>query len=215
MVSLIKIVSLVFIINCFGNCDFNNQQQGSNYLSYDSIQEAGKENNPGTLHDVLPGKDTVPKRKDAIKNNTSSVIETGNVAPAEVLNYAKTLIGVPYLYASTDPAKGFDCSGFITNVFNHFNISVPRSSVDFTNVGTEVPEKEARPGDLILFTGTDSTIRVVGHMGIVESNNNGHISFIHSTSGKAKGVVITPFERYYRGRFVKFVRLFPGHFFKY
>ncbi|MBK8607716.1 MAG: C40 family peptidase [Chitinophagaceae bacterium] len=121
----------------------------------------------------------------------------------------KNLIGIPYLYASTDPAKGFDCSGFITYVFNHFNIAVPRSSVDFTNVRTEVDYRNAKPGDLILFTGTDSTIRIVGHMGIVESFENEVLKFIHSTSGKAKGVVITEFGKYYKSRFVKVIRIFP------
>lgn len=136
------------------------------------------------------------------------------VQPDSIVAFAKTLIGIPYLYASTDPRKGFDCSGFITYVFNHFNITVPRSSVDFTDYGKEIDIIKARPGDLILFTGTDSTIRIVGHMGIVESNKNDSLRFIHSTSGKAKGVVITPFEKYYKSRFVKVVRVFPEQFFK-
>lgn len=141
-------------------------------------------------------------------------IETGDTSPAEVLDFAKTLIGIPYLYASTDPANGFDCSGFVTYVFNHFKIGVPRSSVDFTNVGKEIDYQFAQPGDLILFTGTDSTILVVGHMGIIESNENGSLTFIHSTSGKAKGVVITPFENYYKSRFVKVIRIFPDYYFE-
>ncbi len=144
----------------------------------------------------------------------SGKIETGTVTPAEVVHFAKTLIGIPYLYASTDPANGFDCSGFVTYVFNHFNIGVPRSSVDFTNMGKEIEYFYAKPGDLILFTGTDSTIRVVGHMGIIESNENNRLQFIHSTSGKAKGVVITPFENYYKSRFVKVIRIFPDDYFE-
>ncbi|MEO6612073.1 MAG: NlpC/P60 family protein [Chitinophagaceae bacterium] len=137
-------------------------------------------------------------------------INTGRTTPDSILSFARTLIGVPYLYASTDPAKGFDCSGFITYVFNHFRIAVPRSSVDFTDIGNEVNMEEAMPGDLILFTGTDSTIRVVGHMGIVESRKEDTLYFIHSTSGRNNlGVIITPFERYYRSRFVKIIRIFP------
>lgn len=135
-------------------------------------------------------------------------IITEAVRPDSLVAFAKTLIGIPYLYASTDPGKGFDCSGFITCVFNHFNVTVPRSSVDFTNYGKEVSIEEAKPGDLILFTGTDSTIRVVGHMGIVESMQDDTLRFIHSTSGKMKGVVITPLENYYRSRFVKVIRVF-------
>lgn len=135
-------------------------------------------------------------------------INTGDTKPTDLVNYAKTLIGVPYLYASSDPQKGFDCSGFITYVFNHFNIAVPRSSVDFTNVKHEVPLEQSASGDLILFTGTDSTIRTVGHMGIITENNPGKVQFIHSTSGKQYGVTITPLERYYMGRFIKVIRVF-------
>ena len=46
-------------------------------------------------------------------------------------------------------------------------------------------------------------------MGIVESFENKVLKFIHSTSGKAKGVVITEFGKYYKSRFVKVIRIFP------
>ena len=140
-------------------------------------------------------------------------INTGNTRPAALIAFAKTLIDVPYKYASTDPSEGFDCSGFITYIFNHFDIAVPRSSVGFTNMGKTIDLQNARPGDLILFTGTDSSIRVVGHMGLVVSNNNGLLEFIHSTSGKAYGVVITPLKKYYMGRFEKVIRIFPEEMF--
>jgi cell wall-associated NlpC family hydrolase len=94
-------------------------------------------------------------------------IKTGLAIPDSLVTFGKSLVGTPYLYASSDPENGFDCSGFITYVFNHFGITVPRSSVDFTNVGIEIPKEFASPGDLILFTGTDSTIKIVGHMGII------------------------------------------------
>jgi cell wall-associated NlpC family hydrolase len=57
----------------------------------------------------------------------------------------KHLIGTTYKYGSTDPAVGFDCSGFITHVFNHFDIKVPRSSRDFEFSGTDVPLMKANP----------------------------------------------------------------------
>ena len=134
----------------------------------------------------------------------------GKIFPAnELVSFAKTLIGTPYQYGSTDPAVGFDCSGFITYVFNHFNFKVPRSSVEFTNRGREVPVAQAQPGDLILFTGTDSASTTVGHMGIVIDNANG-LQFIHSSSGKANGVTISPLEGYYEKRFVKVISVREG-----
>ena len=145
--------------------------------------------------------------------NSDFGIKTGSITPGSLVAFGKSLVGTPYLYASCDPANGFDCSGFITYVFNHFGIAVPRSSVDFTNVGREIPKELARPGDLILFTGTDSTKRIVGHMGIVESNEKDNLLFIHSTSGKAMSVVISLLEGYYETRFVKVIRVFPDIYF--
>jgi cell wall-associated NlpC family hydrolase len=174
--------------------------------------------------DSLQARSALPPdpKIDSVKqgvNNTDTVlknhlplpkgsIDTRGVPPADVVAFAKTQMGVPYLYGSTDPAKGFDCSGFITYVFKHFDIVVPRSSIDFTNVGTEVSAVQAKPGDLILFTGTDSTERFVGHMGIVVDNSD-TLRFIHSTSGRQYGVTITPLNNYYKGRYVKTIRVFP------
>jgi cell wall-associated NlpC family hydrolase len=148
---------------------------------------------------------------DSSITEPSDTIITGNIKAKILVEYAHTLIGTPYLYGSTDPSAGFDCSGFITYVFNHFHIEVPRSSIGFTNVGKEVVPVKAMPGDLILFTGTDTSIRDVGHMGIIVSNVDGNIKFIHATSGRAKAVVITSFESYYYSRFVKVIRIFPDN----
>ncbi len=178
-----------------------------------------KNHNPGKQSGdtitVIPAISDTPDAKtvNVTQEAVDKKLSIKTIQPDSLVAFAKALVGIPYLYASTDPRKGFDCSGFITYVFNHFNISVPRSSVDFTNFGKEIGIEKARPGDLILFTGTDSSIHIVGHMGIVESTIDDTLRFIHSTSGKAKGVVITSFENYYRSRFVKMIRVFPDEFF--
>ena len=143
-------------------------------------------------------------------SNTEHIIPqpVSNSERCDLVDFAQTFVGTPYRYGSTDPLVGFDCSGFIYHVFNHFNITVPRSSVEYTNLGKEVSIETARPGDLILFTGTDSTIRVVGHMGIVTENID-TLKFIHSSSGKIYSVTITPLDKYYQSRFVKIINILP------
>jgi cell wall-associated NlpC family hydrolase len=157
------------------------------------------------IGDSLSRRDSA-SRAQSYRDKPNQRVSIGNVAQETIVDYAESLVGIPYKYASTDPAEGFDCSGFITYVYNHFNIEVPRTSVDFTNLGTEISEKNARRGDLILFTGTDSTTRIVGHMGIVTENVD-TLKFIHATSGKQYSVTVTPLSDYYRGRFVKVIRL--------
>jgi cell wall-associated NlpC family hydrolase len=165
---------------------------------------------------LRPGDTAVNARHINSEENSAATVKTVAITkttatkdslPGQLVAYAKTLIGTPYKYASANPKTGLDCSGFITCVFNHFNIAVPRSSVDFTDYGKTIMSAEAKPGDLILFTGTDSAIRIVGHMGIIVSNENGKINFIHSSSGKIYGVTISAMSSYYKGRFVKVIRV--------
>jgi cell wall-associated NlpC family hydrolase len=135
-------------------------------------------------------------------------IDVGEVTASELINYAESLIGVKYKPGSADIEKGFDCSGFIWFVFNHFNIKVPRVSEQFTNAGNEVPIKESKRGDLILFTGSDSKSGVVGHMGLITENRKNKITFIHSASGGDRGVSKTQMNTYFIERFVKVNRVF-------
>jgi lipoprotein Spr len=151
-----------------------------------------------------------PPADIAVTENAApiSTIVTKTTTPAQLISFAQSLTGVPYKYASVDPKEGFDCSGFVTYVFNHFNILVPRQSVGFTNLQQTIDIKEAKPGDLILFTGTDSTVRVVGHMGIITSVADNNVLFIHSTSGRARGVTETSLKPYYQSRYMKTIRIF-------
>lgn len=126
-----------------------------------------------------------------------------------IIDFAKQLIGTPYMYASAKPQTGFDCSGFIYYVFNNFKIAVPRSSIDFKDFGKSIALANSKKGDLILFTGTDSTIKIIGHIGIVIRTEGGKIDFIHSTSGKAHGVTISELDQYYQKRFVRVLRILP------
>ncbi|MGG9970334.1 C40 family peptidase [Ferruginibacter sp. SUN002] len=147
--------------------------------------------------------DTVVPR--TIHTNISSA-QQDIINRDSLVSFAKTLLGVPYLYGSTDPSKGFDCSGFITYVFNHFKINVPRSSYDFEKIGKQKDLSTCTKGDLILFRGTNPKELTIGHIGIVIDIINGKPSFIHSSSGKVNSVTITSMESvYYQSRFVSVI----------
>lgn len=131
-----------------------------------------------------------------------------NHSPAlQLLTFAKSMIGTPYRYASSNPARGFDCSGFVSYVFSNFGFKVPRSSTEFAHTGVPVKLENAKVGDVLIFTGTNPRVRRIGHVGIIYSIQNGEIKFIHSTSGKANGVTITNFDAYYRSRYIKAVSI--------
>jgi len=160
-------------------------------------------------------KETEPvKTSKPINGHKSSInvpartINTKNVNPEVVVEFAESLVGIKYKYGSAIKEQGFDCSGFITYVFKHFDIAVPRSSVDFTNAGTTVSLEACKRGDLILFTGSDTTGWIVGHMGIITENIKGKVRFIHSASGNGKGVMISEMSNYFSTRFAKVIRIF-------
>jgi cell wall-associated NlpC family hydrolase len=124
-----------------------------------------------------------------------------------IVCYAEQFLGTPYLYAGAS-ASGFDCTGFVYYVFKHFGISTSRSSAGFEDKGKQVETECALPGDIILFTGTNSEIRRVGHAGIVYQNTDGTIDFIHSSSSKKHfGVTITRLNTSvgYQKRFLRII----------
>lgn len=131
--------------------------------------------------------------------------------PADsIIMFAKAYMGTKYKYANCEPKKGFDCSGFVFYVFNHFGIKVPRASMAYEKLGKKIPVDSCRKGDVIVFTGTKPKNRRPGHVGIIISEKNEEIRFIHSSSGKKNnGVVVTNYSNsaYYKSRFIKVVRL--------
>jgi lipoprotein Spr len=117
----------------------------------------------------------------------------------KIVNYAKTFIGTKYKYAGNTPEEGFDCSGFTKYVFSKFGYEVPRRSLDYTNFGISTEVKECTKTDILLFTGRDNTLKEVGHVAIVISNDNGDVQFIHAST--SRGVVISDLKvSYYKER---------------
>ncbi len=144
-----------------------------------------------------------------IKKNIPTIeIETRKTNAEDFIKFAETLEGIKYTYGAASIEKGFDCSGFVWYVFNHFKIKVPRTSESFTNSGKEVSVEDCKMGDIILFTGSDEKSGKVGHMGLISSNENGRITFIHASSGVGKKIMKSQMSAYFVIRFVKVIRFF-------
>ena len=78
-----------------------------------------------------------------VRQDASSIIAT-----------AKTLLGVPYLWAGTS-AKGMDCSGYVRTVLYLHDIIMPRDASQQAYVGEHIDIasdfSNLQPGDLIFF----------------------------------------------------------------
>lgn len=138
------------------------------------------------------------------KSETYSKSETNSET---LIDFAKSMLGIRYRYATSNPKLGFDCSGFVSYVFSNFGFKVPRSSREFSGAGKETTLENAKVGDVLIFTGSNSRVRRIGHVGIVYSVDDKGIKFIHASSGKARGVTITELNGHYRTRFMKIVSI--------
>ncbi len=131
------------------------------------------------------------------------VISKTGINRSEVIEFAKAYLGTTYLYASVDPAKGFDCSGFVSFVFNHFNINTPRASREYKSLAAAQKPEDFKVGDILVFYGYRDS-KSIGHVGIICEANGMKSRFIHSSSGKANGVTISQLDSdHYSRRFYK------------
>jgi cell wall-associated NlpC family hydrolase len=67
---------------------------------------------------------------------------------SEVVNIARTLLGIAYVYGGETPA-GFDCSGFTQYVFGKAGVSIPRTASAQQSAAT--PVSDPQPGDLVFY----------------------------------------------------------------
>ncbi len=133
---------------------------------------------------------------------------TQNGLRDSIVTYATKFLGTPYVWGGHKEG-GFDCTGFVYYVFKKYGIVVSRASSGYESKGNEVSLEESVPGDIILFTGTNSSVRKVGHAGIIYKNEDGQIDFIHSSSSKRHfGVVITRYnDSGYLKRFLRVINV--------
>lgn len=87
-----------------------------------------------------------------------------------ILKYAESFIGkVPYIWGGDTP-NGWDCSGFVKWVYDHFGYgSIPRTSQEQWNWVKHTPNPI--PGGLAFFSGSDGTVTSPGHVGIIVNGN--------------------------------------------
>ncbi|WP_157134303.1 C40 family peptidase [Photobacterium profundum] len=127
----------------------------------------------------------------------------------EMVSYARSFISTKYVWGGSTP-KGFDCSGFIHYIYNNYSIKIPRTTSEYPQLFTQsVTLKDAQVGDLIVFTGTNPSVRKPGHAGIISEIKNDSIKFVHSSSSqKHFGVTETNYYKSgYPKRFLTVVRM--------
>ncbi len=139
--------------------------------------------------------ETTSSKPSNTSNNSSSSGFAALIAEAE------KHLGQPYVFGASGP-NSFDCSGFVSYVFTHSGVAnVSRTSAQgLYDECQKISVSEARPGDLVFFTGTYNSGSTVTHVGIYVGSN----TMIHAGDPIQYTSIDTS---YYRQHFYAFGRL--------
>ena len=87
---------------------------------------------------------------------------------AAILKEAEKYLGFPYVWGGSSPSTSFDCSGFVSYVYNQCGWSFGRLGAQgLYNICSRT--SSPRPGDLVFFVGTCDTAGI-SHVGIYEGD---------------------------------------------
>lgn len=160
-----------------------------------------------TTASVLSKKD-IKSRLSTNENSEDFIINTNDSSylVEQLINAATDNLGARYRSGGSSP-EGFDCSGFIFYTFSKFDIILPRSSNEMSNLGTVLNSNEIKKGDLIFFRTNGR--KVINHVGMVVEILEDEIKFIHSAT--SKGVIISSTkEPYYNRTFAQVNRVYSA-----
>ena len=137
-------------------------------------------------------------RSDFVDLTTSSTSSSNS----SIVSFATQHLGTRYSYGGSSPS-GFDCSGFTMYVYKQFGYSLPHTATGQwqSGLGTKVYSIGAlQAGDLLFFNDPSRNAgKACSHAGIYIGGGQ----FIHSSSSKSNGVIISDLTSgYYNTYFV-------------
>ena len=105
---------------------------------------------------------------------------------SQIVNYALSFVGNPYVWGGTNPYTGADCSGFVQYVYAQYGYSIPRTTYaqwDWAVANGKVISPEmAQAGDLVLYD---------GHVAMLTGNGNEIVHASNSAPYPQGGIKIT------------------------
>lgn len=123
-----------------------------------AAEEAAKKNNASNNNNTASGGSSTSGSSSGGSSSGGSSSD-GTSKPSysgkgsSVVAYATQFVGNPYVWGGTSLTNGADCSGFIKSVYAHFGVSLPHSSAAMRSCGVGVSYSDAKPGDIICYSG--------------------------------------------------------------
>ena len=123
---------------------------------------------------------------------------TNSSAVETVVNAALAQVGKPYVWASSNPSVGFDCSGLTSYAFRQAGININRIAADQYSNGTPVSKDNLVRGDLVFFSYGGG----IDHVGLYIGNGQ----FVHAAN-YSTGVIVSNLNGYYSNVYAGAVRV--------
>ena len=118
----------------------------------------------GNRPDLFPQSGYVPRYTNPPPKHDVPEAYLADETFAAILEEAEKYLGFPYVWGGSSPSTSFDCSGFVSYVYNQCGWDFGRLGAQgLYNIST--PTNNPKPGDLVFFTGTYDTPGV-SHVGI-------------------------------------------------
>ena len=118
----------------------------------------------GNRPDLFPESGYVPKYTNPPPEHDVPEEYLADETFAAILAEAEKYVGFPYVWGGSNPNTSFDCSGFVSYVYNQCGWDFGRLGAQgLYNISTRT--NNPKPGDLVFFTGTYDTPGV-SHCGI-------------------------------------------------
>lgn len=134
--------------------------------------------------------------------NLTAAAQENVSSGSKVISTARQYLGTRYVYGGSSPS-GFDCSGFTMYIYRQYGVALPHTASGQwqSGAGSKVWSSSAlHSGDLVFFCDPSRSLgRACSHAGIYIGSGQ----FIHASSSRSGGVIISSlYEDYYSRYFV-------------
>jgi cell wall-associated NlpC family hydrolase len=199
----LPLFSIALLLLVSGYSNINAQEKSKDYQKKGNSEN--KINNDFAATDILKEKNTISRGSlESISSTLAGFVASTESETSmdrdEVMYKVIEYINTPYLWGGTSK-RGIDCSAFVQTVlYQALGVSIPRTSLEQSQVGQQVSNDELKFGDLVFF----DTMRKgrVTHVGIYLADGY----FVHS--GSSTGVAVASLNSdFYSRVFLKAMRV--------